>query len=159
MKGLKLWAIWLTAALTAVCLFGCSAGETADTEGGDKYVVWQGAFSEEKLKAAIDGYERRCVPVPVTGTGVSLTLPVGQAEEYAVCRVSPVEEGYRELDAFIDQAVDCVFDGEKGELRIDADWWYLGEDWTRQQPFWSYLIRTFDGQTEKFWYFRVKYSQ
>lgn len=155
-NAIRLAVLLLTA---TVCLWGCSPRRTdvPMTVKGD-FVTWQGPFSDEVLQDGIDEYKKACIPFSVTGTDMPVTVPVGQADTLSVSRLSPVGEGYEELDRYIDLSVHCQYDREAGELQVDTGWRNDPSDWANRYDTWSYLIRTVTEGKETYWYFRVTFT-
>ena len=151
--------IALILALTLLMLLvGCQENRSQNTV----LKAWSGEFSEEKLKAAINEYQKDYENIILEKDG-DPSISFETDFEVSSCSVSLLSriddtDIEVELHGYIDLALAASFDGKT--VTIPVDWWYEDDDsWVNDYLVWSYLVSVKDTDGgNHYYYFRVDYS-
>lgn len=158
----KLVRILAVVFVILLTLTACNGGQAADAIDDSVFAAWEGPFSKENRKSAIETYAKKYInvyAVNIEQSNVSVALEF----EGVACgsvTLTPVDDSKKdwELNTVVDFSTDIVLDGN--QVSIAIDWWYSAPDATRQYKVWSYLFWVKDAEgVQHYYYFRVDYTQ
>ena len=124
--------------------------------------AWTGESSEAKIKDTIKEYRKNYSNIVFNDVDEAKSVSFEVDFEVASCRVTRLSRVMDndinvELNGFIDFRVKTDCSAKK--VTIHTDWWLAVDDWTREYPVWSYLVRLEDTSGNiHYYYFRTDYT-
>ena len=122
----------------------------------------QGEYKSEIRTGAIAEYMKNYEAVVLNSHGQTDYVIIEAGFEVASCRVNLLapakdDDGTYELNKYIDLAVRCS--KYETQASIFVGWRYQTDDWTKDEPLWSYFVTLEDTDgVQHYYYFRVDYS-
>ena len=122
----------------------------------------QGEYTSKIRTDAIAEYMKNYKAVVLNSYGQTASLVFETDFEVAACHVSLLapadkDDAEFEINKYIDLYVPCYRNGK--EVGISVNWRYNANDWTSDEPLWSYFVTVEDeAGLNHYYYFRVDYS-
>ncbi len=147
-----------------ISIVGCIDRQPSSQTNKNILHAWTGDFSEEKLKNAIDEYQRNYDNIVFHDTTSASSVSFDTDFNVVSCSVTRLshtktDDIYAEFNTYIDLFVETECDGKTVTIHTD---WYLTENdgsWEKNYPVWSYLVQLKDADSiTHYYYFRVDYS-
>ena len=160
MKRLVTFVLSLTLLLVLV---GCQGNQTQGSKTNSNVLkAWSGEFSEDKLKSAINEYQKNYTNI-ILEDGSTSSVSFETDFEVSSCWVSHLSPADDmnieiELNSYIDLVIETKCEGKT--VTIPIDWLYKDDDSGVNDPLiWSYLVGVKDANgSSHYYYFRVDYS-
>lgn len=152
---------WILLICLSVLLFPGCGKQRADAIDDAVLDAWEGAYSKEARRDAVEQYAMKYIPVyavNMEGTTVSFTVDYDAVSCGRVMLAPVVTNGKQsEVDTVVDFDTQATLDGRT--VIVDIGWWNNASVVTKSYQIWGYLLWVKDADdVMHYYYFRVDHT-